>query len=39
MAQMLIGDFNGVVPSAVNDLEKLPGVGRNTADVVVSIIY
>ena len=39
MAQMLIGDFNGVVPSEVKDLEKLPGVGRKTANVVASIIY
>ncbi len=39
MAQMLVSDFEGVVPSEIKDLEKLPGVGRKTANVVASIIY
>ena len=39
MAQMLVNDFGGVVPSEIKDLEKLPGVGRKTANVVASIIY
>lgn len=39
MARMLVTDFGGVVPSEVEQLEKLPGVGRKTANVVASIIY
>lgn len=39
MAQMLLKDFNGVVPSEIEDLVKLPGVGRKTANVVASVVY
>lgn len=39
MANMLIKDFNGVIPSEIEDLVKLPGVGRKTANVVASVIY
>jgi endonuclease-3 len=39
MAQMLINDFKGVVPSDVNELQKLPGVGRKTANVIASVVY
>ena len=39
MARMLVEDFGGEVPSEVEQLEKLPGVGRKTANVVASIIY
>lgn len=39
MAQMLVGVFNGEVPSNVNDLQKLPGVGRKTANVIASVIF
>lgn len=39
MAQMLLKDFKGVVPSEIEDLVKLPGVGRKTANVVASVIY
>ncbi|MDH6307037.1 endonuclease-3 [Parabacteroides sp. PF5-5] len=39
MAQMLIRDFNNVVPSDVNELQKLPGVGRKTANVIASVVY
>jgi endonuclease-3 len=39
MAQMLISDFSGEVPSEVNDLVKLPGVGRKTANVIASVIF
>lgn len=39
MARMLVSDFGGEVPSEVEQLEKLPGVGRKTANVVASIIY
>jgi len=39
MAKLLVKDFGGVVPSDVNDLVKLPGVGRKTANVVASVVY
>lgn len=39
MAKMLTEDFNGVVPEDVNELQKLPGVGRKTANVIASIVY
>lgn len=39
MANMLLNDFNGEVPDNVDDLQKLPGVGRKTANVVVSVAF
>lgn len=39
MAQMLLNDFNGEVPARVDDLVKLPGVGRKTANVIASVIF
>jgi len=39
MAKMLMHDFKGEVPSDVNDLQKLPGVGRKTANVIASVIF
>lgn len=39
MAKMLTGDFKGVVPSDVDELQKLPGVGRKTANVIASVVY
>ena len=39
MAQKLVTDFNSVVPSEVEQLMTMPGVGRKTANVVASIIY
>jgi endonuclease III len=39
MAKMLTEDFGGIVPSEVNDLQKLPGVGRKTANVIASVVY
>jgi endonuclease-3 len=39
MSNMLLNDFNGKVPSEVDDLVKLPGVGRKTANVIASVIF
>ena len=39
MAKMLVDDFGGVVPSEINELVKLAGVGRKTANVVASVVY
>jgi len=39
MSKMLIGEFNGQVPSDPAMLIKLPGVGRKTANVVSSVVF
>jgi len=39
MAKMLVSDFNSRVPDDIDQLQKLPGVGRKTANVVVSVAY
>ncbi len=38
-AQMLVDDFDGVVPQNREDLVRLPGVGRKTANVVLNIAF
>jgi endonuclease-3 len=38
MAKMLMADFGGEVPMTVDELVKLPGVGRKTANVITSVI-
>lgn len=38
MAQMIMDEFNGEIPMTVEDLLKLPGVGRKTANVITSVI-
>ena len=38
MSQLLMNDFNGEVPMTIEDLVKLPGVGRKTANVITSVI-
>lgn len=39
MAQRLISAYGGEVPSDIDELMTLPGVGRKTANVVASIVY
>ncbi len=39
MAKMLVDVFHGIVPSDVDELMKLPGVGRKTANVIASVVY
>lgn len=39
MAQKLLSEFDGIVPDDVEQLQKLPGVGRKTANVIASVIY
>jgi len=39
MAQKLMSDFQGIVPEKIEDLIKLPGVGRKTANVISSVVY
>ena len=38
MSQLLMDVFNGEVPMTIEDLVKLPGVGRKTANVITSVI-
>jgi len=39
MAQKLMTDFNGVMPDDIDLLQTLPGVGRKTANVMLSVIF
>lgn len=39
MARMLVSDFGGEVPNNLCDLQRLPGVGRKTANVVCAVAY
>jgi endonuclease-3 len=39
MARKLLEEFGGIVPDDVDDLQKLPGVGRKTANVIASVVY
>jgi endonuclease III len=39
MSQMLLTQFGGEVPGTLEELQKLPGVGRKTANVILSVIY
>ena len=38
MSQLLMDVFNGEVPMTIEDLVRLPGVGRKTANVITSVI-
>ncbi|MBC6991355.1 endonuclease III [Hymenobacter sp. BT491] len=39
LGRMLVEEFGAEVPSSIEELQRLPGVGRKTANVVVSVIY
>jgi len=39
MAKMLVADFQATVPADIQDLQRLPGVGRKTANVIASVVY
>lgn len=39
MAQMLVRDYEGQVPDTLEELVKLPGVGRKTANVIQSVVF
>ncbi|MEO6905230.1 MAG: endonuclease III, partial [Ginsengibacter sp.] len=38
MAEMVMKDFGGKIPMTVEELMKLPGVGRKTANVITSVV-
>ena len=39
MARMLVSDFGSKVPDDINELQKLPGVGRKTANVIAAVVF
>lgn len=39
MARMLMEEFGGKVPSDINQLKRLPGVGRKSANVIASVLF
>lgn len=39
MAKILVEQFNGKVPSNIDELTQLPGVGRKTANVIASVLF
>ena len=39
LSKKLVSDFNSTVPSSLEDLQTLPGVGRKTANVIAAIVF
>ena len=39
MAQTLVNEFGGIVPDNLDDLQRLPGVGRKTANVILAVAF
>ena len=39
MARKVVSDFDGNIPNEIEELTKLPGVGRKTANVIVSVAF
>lgn len=39
MAEALVNNYKGILPSDINELQKIPGVGRKTANVLASVLY
>ena len=39
MAAMLVDEFNGIVPDTMEQLTRLPGVGRKTANVILGVVF
>ena len=39
MAKVLVEEFGGVVPDNLEDLQRLPGVGRKTANVMMAVAF
>jgi len=39
MARTLVNEFKGIVPSDIAELQKMPGVGRKTANVIASVVF
>ena len=39
MAKTLIQRFDGIIPSDIDELQELPGVGRKSANVIASVVF
>ncbi|WP_132224958.1 endonuclease III [Albibacterium bauzanense] len=39
MAKMLVEEFDGIIPNTTEELMRLPGVGRKTANVIASVVF
>ncbi len=39
MAKTLVSNYNSMIPSDVDELQKIPGVGRKTANVIASVVF
>lgn len=39
IAQAVVSQYNGILPDSVDELQKLPGIGRKTANVIVSVAF
>ncbi len=39
LGQKLVGEFGSEVPATMAELQSLPGVGRKTANVILSVLY
>jgi endonuclease-3 len=39
LSRMLVSEFGGIVPSDFDELQRLPGVGRKTANVIASVLF
>jgi len=39
LGKMLVEQYSGDLPATVDELQKLPGVGRKTANVIASVVY
>ncbi len=39
LGKMLVEDFDSQIPETIEDLQKLPGVGRKTANVITSVVW
>jgi endonuclease-3 len=39
MARMLVEQYDSQIPASIDELQKLPGVGRKTANVIASVIF
>lgn len=39
LSKMLVEEYDNQVPMTIEELQRLPGVGRKTANVIVSVLY
>lgn len=39
LSRMLVNEFNGEIPQTIEELTRLPGVGRKTANVMMAVAF